>query len=88
MSRDTEPRWDKMTSKQRALHLVKEIDMNTRGLAKVSSALVYLGTDCGLNVTQDAPRLYQALHDVVLQRRNLRGALEAELKTQKVRGNR
>lgn len=83
MSRSPNVRWDKMTSRQRALHLVQEIDVNTRGLAKVASALVYLGVDRGMNVTQDAPRLYQALHDVVLQRRALRGALEVELKTQK-----
>lgn len=86
MSRAPEVRWDKMTSKQRALHLVKEIDLNTRGLAKISSALVYLGTDGGVNVVEGAPALYQALHDVVLQRRALRGALEAELKTQKAGG--
>lgn len=87
MSRAPEVRWDKMTSKQRAYHLVQEIDLNTRGLAKVSSALVYLGSECGLAVMDEAPKLYQALHDVVLQRRALRGALEAELKTQKVGGN-
>lgn len=86
MSRKPDIRWDKMTSKQRSLHLVQEIDMNTRGLAKITSALVYLGSECSLNVMDDAPKLYQAMHDVVLQRRALRGALEAELKTQKVGG--
>jgi len=87
MTRKVEERWDKMTSRQRGLHLVGLIDTNTRGVAKVASALAYLA-ETGMEVTGEAPALYHALHNLLATRKNLRGALEAELKVQKVGGNR
>lgn len=75
-------RWDQMTSKQRCYLLFKKIDRNTRGLAKLASAVVYLD-DEEVVVNDGAPDLLVALRTVVRERRNLRAALEAELLSMK-----
>jgi hypothetical protein len=40
--RGGQPEWHKMTPKQRCVVLFKKIDLNTRGLAKITSAVLYL----------------------------------------------
>lgn len=71
-------RWDQLTWRQRAFALFKQIDANTRALAKLASAILYLG-DAGCEVTSEAPDLFVATRTVYRERCNLRAALENEL---------
>lgn len=84
MTRAAEERWDKMTPKARCYWLFKQIDENTRALAKLASATAYL-SDQGLEPTSEAPQLYSAMWQVIAQRRNLRAAPEAELLQERIR---
>ena len=72
-----------MTPRQRAYLLFKRIDLNTRGLAKLTSAVLYLSEECDVDVVHDVPDLMVAMRNLVRERRNLREALEAELLAQR-----
>jgi hypothetical protein len=72
-------RWDQLTTKQRCYLLFKRLDANSRGVAKLGSAVWYLSYDLGLDVSQAAPELTVALRAVMRERRTLREALESEL---------
>jgi hypothetical protein len=71
-------RWDQLTPQERCFRLFKKIDANTRGLAKLASAVVYLD-ELEAVIHEVAPDLLVALRTVVRERRNLRSALEADL---------
>jgi hypothetical protein len=74
-------RWDRMTSKQRCYLLFKKIDINTRALAKLASAVVDQGDEQAKIVHECAPDLLVALRTTARERRNLRAALETELES-------
>jgi hypothetical protein len=83
MSRAAQRRWDQMSPRERCFALFKRIDLNTRALAKVASAIDYLGgtefRGPGLETTSEAPDLYVALRTILRERRVLREAQELEL---------
>jgi hypothetical protein len=72
-------RWDRLTSRQRCYLLFKKIDINTRALAKLASAIVDQSDEQGKVVHECAPDLLVALRTTARERRNLRAALEVEL---------
>jgi hypothetical protein len=69
-----------MPPKQRCFLLFKKLDLNTRAVAKVGSAIWYLSEGCDVNVSVEVPDLPTALRTLMRERSILRQALEAELK--------
>lgn len=73
-------RWDRLTSKARCFWFFQQIDINTRGLAKLTSAAWFLCVETGMPGTSDAPRVLNALMELLItHRRSLRAAMEKEL---------
>ena len=82
-------RWDQLTTKQRCFLLFKRLDLNSRAVAKLGSAVWYLTSDeldlerarqcAARDLKECAPDLSVALRTVMRERRSLREALEREL---------